>query len=145
MRRPALQVKWQRVLARDEPCRSVEGEVVPRPLQEHEEPVLEFDNVHKMNEQPHQPGRETRKADPAQVRHGGRPADGRHGSLIEVMERPRALAADPSLDDFGHVAALLYSWLCDSRQRLATLMAEVGEVADHKDLGTTRQAEVGLD
>jgi hypothetical protein len=52
------------------------GEIVPHPLHEDEQPVAKADEIHEVNEEPYEPGREAAQVDASQVGYRCRPADG---------------------------------------------------------------------
>src|SRR5688500_8865664 len=62
---------------RDEPSATSVREEVVRPADEHDDAVLEADEVEEMDREPHHPGREPRQAQPAQVGDRPRTADRR--------------------------------------------------------------------
>src|SRR5262249_23877719 len=68
----------------DEPGGPAARDVVPRPLHQHQQAVLEADDVHQVDEQPCQPGEVTVEAHPAQVSDGTSTANGRHAALVLV-------------------------------------------------------------
>ena len=57
-------------IAGNQPCRAVPGEVVPRPLEEDQQPILKLDNVHQVDEEPRQPGQQAGELQRADHRHG---------------------------------------------------------------------------
>jgi len=59
--------QWQRIVSCDKPCATVVGEVVPRPLNKHEQSILEFHEVDQMDKKPDEPSDETREMYPSEI------------------------------------------------------------------------------
>src|SRR5437879_4174763 len=90
----ASALQRQRALTRNEPRPAVPGEIVPGPLHEHQQSVVELDEIHQMDEQPREPGEEATEAQAAgDVGDRGVAADDRHGAAIAIVEWRRWLAA----------------------------------------------------
>ena len=70
----------------DEPRTPPVGKIVPHPLHEDEQPAAKADEIHEMNEEPYQPGREAAQVDAPQVGYRRRSSDGCHRASISVAE-----------------------------------------------------------
>src|SRR6185295_13495557 len=68
-----------RDLSGDQPRATPAREVVERPLHEHEQSVLEADEVHDVHEEPEKPGRIAREPERAELGNRGGPTD--HGQI----------------------------------------------------------------
>src|SRR5437016_7552338 len=79
---------------RDEPRGTLVEEVIPRPVQQHEQLVAKSDELDDVDHQPHHPRREPGEPDPPDVGDGGVPTDGREGAGIAVAERHGRLSGD---------------------------------------------------
>ena len=126
----------------DEPYTPPVRKIVPHPLHKDEQSVAKADEIHKMDEEPYQPGREATQVDAPQIRYRRRPSDGCHRAPISVAEGLRGLAfQQPSLDLLRGVDALLHSHGCQARQQ-TSLMLQVRHVAYDKDLRIIGDTEV---
>src|SRR4029077_8856478 len=70
----------------DQASSPTERQILESPLNEHQDPVLEFHNVHQMDEQPDQPRRKAGDMKPKNVRDGRRAADNGHVAFVEIFE-----------------------------------------------------------
>src|SRR5215470_8415257 len=68
---------------------AAEGQVLDGPLDEDENPALELDQVHQVDERPDDPGGEAREAESKRVGDRCPSADYGEVSLVEVRERRR--------------------------------------------------------
>src|SRR5580658_1362678 len=73
--------------AGDQASAALVREIRPRPLHEDEHAVLETNQEKNVNEQPSQPGHESRDVYPAELRDGRGAADGGEAAFVEVVER----------------------------------------------------------
>ena len=132
-------------LVQDHAVATVPLEVVPRPVDEHDDPVAEADEEHEVQPQPAEPPERAAEADPeGQLGDGGAPADRGHGALVHVAERSGAFAGRPPDDRAGHVATALDRDRCELRIRGALRVGAAGEITDHEDLGVAGHGEVGV-
>src|SRR5215213_8740314 len=119
-------------------------QVRPRPLDHHEYPVAEPDQEEDMDKGPDDPCQETGKVKLPDVR--DRTASPNNGelSLVPVVEgRARTAFQVPFYRARG-VLAHLNGDRADTRQRSAFLMIEQRGIAEHEDLGVTRNGAVGF-
>ena len=73
-------------------CAVVVSDVGPRPLHHYHEPVAKADQKQEVNEQPGQPGEESRDVQLSQVAYSLRPANGRQSAFIDISECFTSLA-----------------------------------------------------
>ena len=66
--------------------RALVGEIGPRPLENDDEPIAESDQEEDVDKEPGEPGEESRKLDPAEVRHRRGAADGRQAAAVQVVK-----------------------------------------------------------
>src|SRR4051812_33915879 len=59
----------------------LEGQKRPRPLEQHQHPVAEPDEIQNVDEEPGKPAQEARELQVLRLRDAGRAADGRHDAL----------------------------------------------------------------
>ena len=128
--------------AQDQARAAVPGEVVPRPVEEHRQPVAEADEVHEVQAEPGQPGRRAAEAGCAAAARRP-PAAGRswpscpcRGSGTAVVGRPssrRTICA-------GGVAARLHRDRRELRAGTPAVAAvgDGGDVADGERVGPAR-------
>src|SRR5205807_847550 len=135
-----------RVFAGDEARAAIARDVVVDPLGEHEETVLELHQIHQVDENPREPREKAGDAYETEIGDGLVAADGRQVSLIEIVEGfVCGTPVDAGADEARYVAALLHGDGRDTGQWFAVLVAEDGKIADHKDFGVARDAQVRLD
>ena len=60
---------------------AVAGEVIPRPLDQNQQPALERHDVEQMDEEPDDPGEKAVQAQTSEIGDGGGPADRRQAPL----------------------------------------------------------------
>src|SRR5437660_4362529 len=85
----------------DEARAALDSEVSPRPFGQYEETIAEADEEEDVNEEPGEPGDESREMDLADLGDGFVAADGRHGSFVPIGEGLARLACDVALDGRG--------------------------------------------
>jgi len=76
----------------DEPHTPPVCKIVPHPLHEDEQSVAKANEIHEMNAEPYQPGREAAQVDAPQIGYRCRPANGGHCAPIRVAEWLRGAA-----------------------------------------------------
>src|SRR5579862_5534469 len=86
-----------------------------------------------MYENPDQPGRRSRNAQPIQIGYSLAAPNHRQISLVEIMKWLHRLAPQAAHDRARHVMPLLDRRLRHSRKRLASLMREKRQIADHEN------------
>src|SRR6185369_716579 len=130
----------------NEPRSAAEGHVLDCPLHENYEPALELDDVHKVDEGPHDPRRQAPEVHAENVGHCGGASDNCEVSFIEVAERcwlwftfhfPR--------DGFRGVSSALHRHLRNPLQRLAVRVDGESHVSDYKDVREIGDGEVRAD
>src|SRR2546421_7726066 len=123
------------------------GEEADRPADQHQEAVLESDQIPQVYDEPGDPGRKPAEPDPVQVCHRAGPADRRQVSLVAVAERLVRAPAQPRFHDIGGVAALLHCDGGDSRERLgpAIVVAHAHHVPQGEDPGAAGGGQIGRD
>src|SRR3954468_8016961 len=104
--------RGRRVDVLDHASAPASREEAERPADQHEQPVLEPDQVPEVHHEPGDPCRESAQPRNVDVRHGPRPADRREVALIAIAERLGILTAQTGLDELGGVAALLHRNRC---------------------------------
>lgn len=129
----------------DQPRRPVSCQVVPAPLQEHQQAILELDQVDQVDEEPDQPGRKTVQPQSANLCHGRRAANHRHAAAVAVAKRRRGPAAQSAGDQACRVGPLLHGHRSDAGQRPTVGLPGVGQIAQHEDLGMARDTQVRPD
>src|SRR6266496_569509 len=85
-------------IARNQPRRALIEEVVPRPVDQHEQLVAEADQLDDVNAEPHHPCYESAGLHPEDVRDRGIAADRGQRPLVAVAERLERLPAEPAYD-----------------------------------------------
>ena len=93
-------------------------EEAERPADQHQQPVLEADQVPEVDHEPGDPGGKPAQANGVEVRDGPCPADRREVALVAVVERLVVPAPQTGLDELGGVAALLHGDRRDAREVL---------------------------
>src|SRR5919199_2373079 len=73
-------------------------QVVPGPLEEHQELIVEADQVVDVHKQPQEPGRESGQTQSAEICHPGVTADDRQIALVDVMELSGGFPPQPPAD-----------------------------------------------
>ena len=106
-------------------------------MQKDEEPVLKLNNICKVDENPDQPRREAAETQPIEVRNRSGAANRRQVSAVLIVEGLNRSAAEPSRDRVTHVSPFLNGGLGDARKRFSGLMAEIREIAEHKNFRMT--------
>src|SRR5207244_4538428 len=96
---PASTVVGRR--ARDQPRAAAMRREADEPADEHEDAVLEADEVEEMDEEPGDPGEEAAELQAPQVSDRGRASDRGEVAFVVVAERPRAAAAKAVANDTG--------------------------------------------
>src|SRR5688572_21645405 len=129
-------------IPRDQARAFVERDVSPGPLHEDGEAIAEADQENDVDEKPDQPGQPAAQVDEIEVGHGFVPADGRHAALVPIAKALRLPAFDHRHDIARGVPALLHRHWRNARQRLAALVSEARQVANHHDFGMARDAQV---
>jgi hypothetical protein len=79
--------------ASDETCAAAVRSEAHRPADEHEDPVLEADEIEEMDDEPREPRDEAAQAEALDVCDGGSTADRREVALVAVAERLARLPA----------------------------------------------------
>src|SRR5713226_8501411 len=80
--------------AGDQARTTIEREILDCPLDEHEHPALELNEVHQVNQCPDKPRWESGKVQAENVGHGRRSADHRQTAFVQILEwRQRFLAS----------------------------------------------------
>src|SRR6266516_4159165 len=102
--------------ARDQPRAAAMRREADEPADEHEDAVLEADEVEEMDEEPGDPGEEAAELQSPQVGDRGCASDSGEVALVVVAERPRATAANAVANDTGRVASLLHRHRGDTWQ-----------------------------
>src|SRR4051794_3052473 len=97
-----------RLVAGDQARPAAAGDEAEAPADEHEEPVLEPDEVPEVDHQPGDPGDEAAELDALDVGHGGGAADRGQVALVDVAEGLRRRAAQAPADGLGGIAPLLH-------------------------------------
>src|SRR6266576_6731752 len=83
------------------------GQEARAPACEHDQPVLNADQVEEMHQEPGHPGDEAGQLDSVQIGHGLRLADRRQIPLVEVAEGPALTPLESSPYHPSRIAALL--------------------------------------
>ena len=131
--------------AGDKASAATESEILETPLDENLDAALELNNVHKMDEQPDEPGEDTGDVQTENVGDSGGAPDHSHVSFIEIVERRNGgLPCQARFDCFGDVASPLNGDLGDAREWLAVLVEGKREIADDKNIGIVGNAEIAL-
>src|SRR5215468_7691981 len=108
-----------RSTSRDEPGTAIARNVVVHPLRQHQQSILEFDEIHQVDEDPHEPGDESGDAKEAKIGDSFVAADGREVAFVEIVERlGRGTSGGARANEARHPAALLHRDWRESRQRL---------------------------
>src|ERR1051326_1945799 len=97
--------------AGDQPGAAVVGQVEETPLDEHQDAVREFHQVHQVDEQPDQPGYEAGHVKGADLRYGGGSADHGQAPLVEIVERRKRLALQTLSDEPSGIGTALQRYL----------------------------------
>src|SRR4051794_22149308 len=88
--RSGLHVRTWRLIRRrdagDQPRAAPTRHEAEHPPQEHEQPVLEADQVVEVDDEPRDPGHQAAEANDVQIGDGAGPADRREVALVEVVE-----------------------------------------------------------
>src|SRR5262249_15714289 len=137
--------RWALPLAAvdDEPHTLPECAIILHPLHEDEQPVAKADEIHEVNEEPQQPGRQATQVSAPEIGHRRGPADGGHRASISVAEWLRGLAfQQPSPDLPRRMDALLHSHGSQTWQYMA-LMFQVHHIADDEKRWIIGDTEVG--
>ncbi len=114
-------------------------DIIPRPVDEHHQPISESDQSVNVEGNPDHPGDESAKGKSPDARHCRVPPDGREQARILVLERFGRFTFQDFLDVLRCELGLL---LCDCRQHrqwLTMSILEIGRVADDKHFRTLRQ------
>src|SRR5437867_777202 len=108
-------------LTGDQPRPAAVGQEAPCPADDHDDPVREPDQVHEMDAEPQEPGREatlsTERAEPWDIRDPGEPADDGDVAAVAVAEGLHRLAIQSSPDRPCGVAPALDAALGDAWHR----------------------------
>ena len=83
----------QRAPVHDDARVAAEREVGPGPLEHHDQPVPESDQVPDMDEHPQEPGEEPAELEPPDPRDCRGATDRRHDALVEIAEGARLALA----------------------------------------------------
>ena len=102
-------------MASNQPCASLLGEVVPAPLEHHQQLVIKLDQVVNVNENPDQPSREAGKSESFQVHDGGIATDNREAAHVVVLKGRQIIALEPTSNELGNVLSLLHGNGSNSR------------------------------
>src|SRR5689334_16905068 len=98
-------IPTRRLGIEDDPDRSVETDVVPRPAHQDPDPVLESHQVVEVHDEPDDPPEEPGEAQALDLTHGRTAADRGERALVAVAER----AARPTVEDvLRHIATGLH-------------------------------------
>ncbi len=99
-------------LSGNQPRAAGEGQILEAPLHKDHHAVLKLHQIHQVDEEPHQPGRQSRKVQAEDARHGGTAADYRQIALIEIVEGRQIAGAVQAFDDGARgVRSALHSHL----------------------------------
>src|SRR3989304_7468055 len=77
------------------------GQVVPAPVDQHQQPVAEADQPYQVHGQPDYPGDEAAELDTVDVRHSRGAADRRHAAAVFVDEALRRPSLERAPDVLG--------------------------------------------
>src|SRR5262245_47009261 len=121
------------------------GEIGPRPLEHHEEPVLEAYQEVDVDREPEHPGREAAEAETADVADRAAAPDRGHLAAVAIDEGNARPAGELVADLARHVAALLHRYGREARKRRTAGARGVRLVAEREDLGMVSEREVGPD
>ncbi len=95
-------------LCGNQPRPTVASAVIARPLDEHQQAVLEGDQIGEVDKQPGQPRHPTCKVSLAQIGHSfSAPYDG-HTATVAVAKMAQSVTTQTLVDQPGYVSALLY-------------------------------------
>jgi hypothetical protein len=83
---PTTEQSFIGVAIRDQTSRAIEREIIPGPLKEDEDPILELDQRHDVYDQPQEPGRKAGEFESSKIGNGSASTDSRHASLVPVAE-----------------------------------------------------------
>src|SRR5581483_9054054 len=78
---------WRMFHAGDQPRPALEGEVRPRPRDQHDEPIAKPDQVQDVHEKPGDPGKPASEVNAMDVRDRTRTSDRGHHALVDVTKR----------------------------------------------------------
>src|SRR4051794_22511873 len=122
-------------------CEEAEG-----PAEEHEQPVLEADEIEDVHAQPEQPGNRAGDPGDVEIRHRAGAADCGQVALVAVMEQRGGAATHAVRHEAAGVTALLDRRRRHAGQlpRLAVSAAYAHHVAERDDLRVSLQREIAL-
>ena len=132
--------------SRQDAAGPVVREVVPRPVDEHVDPVAEPHQVDEVQPEPrHPPDRAAQAPAVGQLGDGVVASDRGHLALVAVAERLGGTALDATHDLAGDVAAALHRRRRDLRERRAVTIRRGGDVADREHLRPPGDRQIRLD
>src|SRR5258705_8248717 len=141
--RPALdRLLWS--ISGYQPRRPLVEEIIPRPVDQHEELVAKADQLNDVNPEPHHPRDKTARLHPKDIRDRRVAADRGERALIPIPERLERQPAQLALDVAGDRVPHLNRHRRDHRQRLAVLLA-IRRIADDEDLRVSHHLQRWLD
>ena len=124
---------------RDETRAPAVREIGPGPVNQHEQPIPEVDQIEDVDGQPGQPGEETSQLQTGDLRDRAAASDRRHGPLVDVAERSARAPSDRDLDSPRHEAPLLHGDRADPGQGRRRAAGNEGRrVADAEHIGMPR-------
>ena len=126
-RRPLLGLE----ISRNQASAFIKAEVSPGPLEKDGEAIAKPDQKNNMDKQPCQPRRNSAQVHKFEVRDRFVPADRRHAALVEIPKSLRLSIIDHRQNISRRVTALLHCNRRNTGQRLAGLMREIRQIADH--------------
>src|SRR5437016_14186291 len=127
-----------------EPHRPVVKDVIPGPVDQHHDAAAEADHVDQVDTEPHQPSEKARKVHPAELRHRGVSADGRHDARVLVAKCASTAVPDHVGDRGGYMLASLHRH-GDEHRQTRTAVRRDGEVADDEHDGMTWDLQRAVD
>src|SRR5262245_21552779 len=131
----------------DHPAAPATGEEAEGPPDQHQDPVLEADQIEDVDAEPEEPRGEPTHFEALDVCDRARAADRGDVALVAVAERLVIAASLARPDDLGHVAPLLHRDGGDAQQvlRLPVLAADANHVAESEHLWMPRHCQIRCD
>src|SRR5580704_10465879 len=131
--------------ARDEPCATLECDVVPRPAHGYDQSITEADQIIDMRHAPESPRNEPGEPQTSELRHRAFAADRRHGAEIAITEGRRRPPNRAGRQQVGNISALLFRNGGDTWQGLSVAPAYMCGVADDEYVWVPRHGKIGCD
>src|SRR6266704_2972314 len=133
-----------RIFASNQLGTALACDVVPSPLKEHQQFVIEANQIVDMQKQPQYPCQETMPMPAAEIGDASIAPDDRQVPFVMIAKRWQVFRLHPLADELADIATLLDGHRRHAGQRFPILMGKMGQIANHENLGMARDGEVGL-